>query len=318
MIRLTSVLLAVALCVPALASADETTYDFIAVVDGLALDANMAEAVRLDSYDGPVVLASAASAGNYDSWVRYDANLTHPGPLADFPVLGLLADEWSRDLPVVITDRMTAEEIVASVNGELPAEGLRAVVETAFLAPEVLEALPSNVAQADVIVSVDLDAAEKAELPTIDTDYEKVLILDPADVDAAAWDAVLPATDENSSMGLLCGNEWNEALSCVIAETTDGNPWVLWTAGRVEQPEPPKVEEEVEVEDTGAGSGAGAGEEVGAGSGSGSGKDKGEEAGAGAGADAGAGAGAGAGADVPVHDSPKTKAAMSAYEVGVS
>ena len=227
--------------------------DFVAVVDVLGLDLDLVEALGLDEWDGPVVLArTLAGQGLADFYIRYDADPQDLGPLEAFEALGWLAPEWTaQSLPVVLTDSLD----VAGLDALVDEDGdFASVVETAFVHEDLLQYLPETVSQADaVLVVVD---GEQTDLPLA---HERLPVVAPDAVDAGLLDTITPTPGASHSAGLLCLGPMTSDYVCIVADSPVAEQyahWIYWTEGGWELPELPKEteEEETEVDEDDSGS----------------------------------------------------------------
>ncbi len=215
--------------------------DFVAVVDVLGLDVELVEDLGLQDWDGPVVLATTANAELTDFYIRYDAVPGDLGPLAVFDALSWLDPAWtSAGLPVVLTDAVDPAAVHALLVKDAP---VAAVVETAFLSPELLGSMPVEVMRADAVISV--FGGEPSEAPLVGA---KLQLVDPAAVGAGLVDAVTPVPTSDPSVGLLCLGPMTSDFVCIVADSPvpeQSEHWVLWTDGGLPMPEK-EVEEEAD------------------------------------------------------------------------
>lgn len=222
--------------------------DFVAVIDAEALPSVVAEALGLDRWDGPVVLApidgDPALPGIF---IRYDADPEALGPLAAFPILGLLdAEAVALGLPVVLTDAIDVADVVALLDKSV--DSVDAVVETAFLDPEFLAEMPQAISAADAVMSVPVGVSQ-GEVPLLQG--KSVSLVDPDAVQEGLLDSVTPGAGEAPSAGLLCEGPLTTDYVCVVADSSEGGEWgnwVLWTLGGMPLPEPPAAAEEAAEE----------------------------------------------------------------------
>ncbi|MCP4805956.1 MAG: hypothetical protein GY884_11490, partial [Proteobacteria bacterium] len=192
-------------------------FDFVAVVNVDTLDMALRERVGLEHVRGPVLLAQGELSDTFEGlYIRHVVLDPANGPLAAFRELGLVDERlWAEGMPAIGTDDIDVAVLADLASPGLPAEDLRAVIDTEFINDDALLKMPVSFTDAPVLALSTEAAAHDATSPVVSY-RDLYYLVDPAAFAPEFEESIAPSPDSSDFVGLLC--ERSDKDRCIISD----------------------------------------------------------------------------------------------------